>query len=51
MIVLGVYVLIISIIVFFMHWAAVWGRSNVRARLNTEILKLAAEAVGGEMGW
>ncbi len=41
-IVLGVYVLIISIIVF-LHWAAVWADQCQSEELNTRILKLAVK--------
>lgn len=41
-IVLGVFVLIISIIVF-LHWAAVWGIKCQSERLSTRTLRLAAK--------
>ena len=49
-IVLGVYVLIISIIVF-LHWAAVWADQMSEREAQYTNTKARCKTVGGEMGY
>lgn len=49
-IVLGVYVLIISIIVF-LHWAAVWEDQMSEREVQYTNTKARCKTVGGEMGY
>lgn len=49
-IVLGVYVLIISIIVF-LHWAAVWTDQTSEREAQYTNTKARCKTVGGEMGY
>lgn len=49
-IVLGVFVLIISIIVF-LHWAAVWGDQMSEREAQYTNTKARCKTVGGEMGY
>ena len=49
-IVLGVYVLIISIIVF-LHWAAVWEDQMSEREAQYTNTKACCKTVGGEMGY
>ena len=49
-IVLGVFVLIISIIVF-LHWAAVWADQMSEREAQYTNTKARCKTVGGEMGY
>nr|DAN40467.1 MAG TPA: SPACA1 acrosome membrane-associated protein 1 [Caudoviricetes sp.] len=49
-IVLGVFVLIISIIVF-LHWAAVWEDQMSEREVQYTNTKARCKTVGGEMGY
>lgn len=49
-IVLGVYVLIISIIIF-LHWAAVWTDQMSEREAQYTNTKARCKTVGGEMGY